>query len=99
MGVFARLFRRSRTTEEAQSAEAEIPQPAATAATTTAAEATDAATAAAAAAEGTAEEAESGPPPAAAETARPTADGGVAIPGQQSAKDVADSEADERART
>ncbi|MFE9098202.1 hypothetical protein [Streptomyces sp. NPDC007264] len=91
MGVFARLFRRSKTTEEAQEArspEAEMPQPTATAT----AEATDAAAA------GTAQ-AEPGSRPADEETARPTADEGIGIPKQQSAKDVADSEADESART
>ncbi|MGW1160906.1 hypothetical protein ACWD5Q_21100 [Streptomyces sp. NPDC002513] len=86
MGVFARLFRRSRTTEEAQSAATE-------AARTTAgseAEATDADKGAAGA--------ETGPETVAEETAPATGDG-VGIPRQQSAAEAAENEVEEGART
>ncbi|MFF7190110.1 hypothetical protein ACFZAR_33905 [Streptomyces sp. NPDC008222] len=86
MGVFARLFRRSRTTEEAQSVAAEATR-------TTAgseAEATDAGKGVA----GT----ETGPETAAEETA-PTAEDGVGIPRQQSAAEAAENEVEEGART
>ncbi|MGW5243260.1 hypothetical protein ACWEQN_05195 [Streptomyces sp. NPDC004129] len=86
MGVFARLFRRSRTTEEAQSVAAE----AARATAGTEAEATDSG-------KGTAGT-ETGPEAATEETA-PTAEDGVGIPRQQSAAEAAENEAEEGART
>ncbi|MFF4210120.1 hypothetical protein ACFYZE_12345 [Streptomyces sp. NPDC001796] len=87
MGVFARLLRRSRTTEEDRSAEAETAQ---------AVEGAEAATdevedAGAAESDGKPE----GVPHKSAEAA---ADG-VGIPKQQSAEKAADEEADEGART
>lgn len=94
MGVFARLFRRSRTTEVAPSTEADAAQEAVGAEAEATEEAKDAAAAGAeakpeGATEGASEE----------ESARPAADEGVAIPKQQSAGKSADSEADEGART
>jgi hypothetical protein len=89
MGVFARLFRKSRTTEEAPSTEAEAAQEAAGAEAGATEEARDPATT----------EAEAKPEGATEEDARATADEGVLIPKQQSAGKTTDSEADEGART
>ncbi|GAA3058098.1 hypothetical protein [Streptomyces glomeratus] len=86
MGVFARLFRRSSTTKEAQSAVTEAAQTTAG----TEAEATDEAKGAA--------EAGTGSETVARETA-PAGDDGVAIPRQQSAAEAAETEAEEGART
>ncbi|MEV6173799.1 hypothetical protein AB0L99_37015 [Streptomyces sp. NPDC051954] len=88
MGVFARLFRRSKATEEASTAEAQAGTP-------TAEPAADEA-------EGT-EAAETKAPAEAAEeaveTVEATAGEGVEIPKQHSAEDSADRDADEGART
>ncbi|MER6124336.1 hypothetical protein ABT173_17095 [Streptomyces sp. NPDC001795] len=91
MGVFARLFQRSRTTEEAQSAEAEATQ------VTAEAEATDEAKSTAEARD--AVEAGAGSEATAGEAGQTAAEDGVGIPKQQSAEEVADSEAEEGART
>ena len=91
MGVFARLLRRSRTTEENRSAAAEAAQ-AEEAAGVGAADEVKEADAGAAEPDGNPE----GAPHKSAEAA---ADDGVGIPKQQSAEKAADSEADEGART
>ncbi|MEV6740189.1 hypothetical protein AB0N14_25865 [Streptomyces sp. NPDC051104] len=88
MGVFARLLRRSRTTEEGRSAEAEAAQ----AAEGAEAGATDVVKDA-----GAAEP--DGKPEGAPQKGAEAADDGVGIPKQQSAEKAADSEADEGART
>jgi hypothetical protein len=85
MGVFARLLRRSRTTEEAQAAEAGAAQPTVPAEAGATDEAKDTT--------GAAQEA------AAEQTACAAADDGVEIPRQQSAENAVDSEADQGART
>ncbi|MEY9994812.1 hypothetical protein ABIE67_006844 [Streptomyces sp. V4I8] len=86
MGVFARIFRRSKATEEASTVEAQADTPTAEPATEEAAEA-----------KGSAEtKTEDAAEPSAAE---PDADDGVEIPKQQSADEAADSEAGEGART
>ncbi|TQJ90468.1 hypothetical protein [Streptomyces sp. SLBN-31] len=89
MGVFARLLRRSNTTEEASPAE--VPA----AARTAGAEAEEAAEAKGSA--GTEERA--GTESTATEAREAGSDEGVEIPKQQSAEDAADSEAGEGART
>ncbi|MGW5662639.1 hypothetical protein ACWEWG_21465 [Streptomyces sp. NPDC003758] len=90
MGVFARLLRRSRTTEEDRSAAAEAAQ-AVEAAEVGAADEVEEADAGAAEPDGKPE----GAPHKSAEAA----DDGVGIPKQQSAEKAADSEAGEGART
>ena len=88
MGVFARLLRRSKATEEARAAEVQ-------AGAGVAAE-EDTAGAKGSAEAGTAETAQESTAPESGET---TADGGVEIPKQQSVEEAADSEAAEGART
>ncbi|MEV7791390.1 hypothetical protein AB0O68_05350 [Streptomyces sp. NPDC087512] len=86
MGVFARLFRRSRATEEASVAG--TPEAGSVAADESTAEATGPAGA------GTGE-----PAPAVTETAEAADPEGVGIPKQQSAGEAVDNEADKGART
>ncbi len=88
MGVFARLLRRSKTTEEASAAEAgaNLPETGSTAEEKTA-EATDTADAGPRNTEAPEEPAEAGDPEA------------VDIPKQQSAGEAVDNEADKGART
>lgn len=89
MGVFARLLRRSKATEEASTAEAKADTPTAEPAVQEAAEAKGATEATAeAAVEATAAEADTD-----------TSDEGVDIPKQQSTDGAADREAGESART
>ncbi|MFC8247250.1 hypothetical protein [Streptomyces chartreusis] len=88
MGVFARLFRRSKATEEASTAEVQADTPTAE----QAAEETEA--------KGSTEaQAEEAARPSASESAPADGDDGVEIPKQQSADEAADSEAGEGART
>ncbi|MFG3660368.1 hypothetical protein [Streptomyces sp. NPDC047706] len=90
MGVFARLFRRSKTTEETSTAEARADQPSAGSAAEGAAEAKGSGeTGAVAATE----------PAAATKGDKGEASEAVEIPQQQSPDKAADSEADESART
>ncbi|MEU3855012.1 hypothetical protein [Streptomyces sp. NPDC029554] len=91
MGVFARILRRSKATEEAPAAEAGSD------ATKAGSETEEAATAEAKAAEGAADTAE---PTAEATQSGESAEGeGVDIPKQQSTDKAADNEAGEGART
>ncbi|MFH8700834.1 hypothetical protein [Streptomyces chartreusis] len=85
MGVFARLFRRSKATEEASTVEVQADTPTAEQAAEETAEV-----------KGSAEEAAQ---PSASESAPADGDDGVEIPKQQSADEAADSEAGEGART
>ncbi|POX46716.1 hypothetical protein [Streptomyces sp. Ru72] len=89
MGVFARLLRRSKTTEEGRSAETDAAQAVDGAEAGTTGEVKDAG---AAESDGKPE----GPPLRSVEAAP---DDGVGIPKQQSAEKAAGSEADEGART
>jgi hypothetical protein len=89
MGVFARLFRRSKATEEASTVEAQADTPTAEQAEEETAEAKGSAEA----------KSEEAAQPAAAESVEADGDDGVEIPKQQSADDAADSEAGESART
>jgi hypothetical protein len=89
MGVFARLFPRSRTTEEVRPSEAEAPQPTAPAQPQAPDEAKDPITS------GT----EAAPRVTVEEPAQAAVEEGVGIPRQQSADMAADREADEGART
>ncbi|MBG0852039.1 hypothetical protein I2W78_09315 [Streptomyces spinoverrucosus] len=95
MGVFARLFRRSKTKEETSTAEAQADQPSAVS------EADGAAEAKASEEKGSGEtDAGAGTEPAAAkEGDKGDAPEAVDIPQQQSPGKAADSEADENART
>lgn len=89
MGVFAKIFRRSKATEEASTVEAQADTPTAEPATEEAAEA-----------KGSAEtKTEDAAEPKAAEPVEADAEDGVEIPKQQSADEAADSEAGEGART
>ncbi|MFE7273199.1 hypothetical protein [Streptomyces sp. NPDC057623] len=89
MGVFARIFRRSKTTEEASTVEAQADTPTAEPAAEEAAET-----------KGSVEtKAEDAAESAAAESVEADGDDGVEIPKQQSADEAADSEAGEGART
>ncbi|MFE6178511.1 hypothetical protein [Streptomyces sp. NPDC056464] len=89
MGVFARIFRRSKTTEAASTAEVQADTPTAEPAAEESAEAKGAAET----------KAEDAAQPAAAESVEADGDDGVEIPKQQSADEAADSEAGEGART
>ncbi|MFJ4370933.1 hypothetical protein [Streptomyces chartreusis] len=89
MGVFARLFRRSKATEEASTVEVQADTPTAEQAAEEPAEAKGSA-------EARAEEAAR---PTASEAVASDGDDGVEIPKQQSADEAADSEAGEGART
>ncbi|MGI5378711.1 hypothetical protein ACQEV2_31575 [Streptomyces sp. CA-251387] len=93
MGVFARLLRRSKATEETSTAAAPADTPTAEPAADEAAEAKETAEAKAEEADGSAAQ------PTAAESVEADTDDGVEIPKQQSADEVADSEAGEGART
>ncbi|GHH26899.1 hypothetical protein [Streptomyces lanatus] len=89
MGVFARIFRRSKASEEASTAEVQADTPTAEAAAEQTAEA-----------EGSVEaQAEDTAQPVSAESVEGDGDDGVEIPKQQSADEAADSEAGEGART
>ncbi|GAA3836276.1 hypothetical protein [Streptomyces chiangmaiensis] len=85
MGVFGRLFRRSRTTEEARSAAVEATRPTTPAGADAPDEAQDATTSAAGS-------------KGAVEVTIRTADQAVGIPKQQSAEKAVDNGADEGAR-
>ncbi|QOV35093.1 hypothetical protein IM697_34185 [Streptomyces ferrugineus] len=89
MGVFARIFRRSKAAEEASTAEAQADTPTAEPAAEETAEAE-------ASVEVNAEDADRSAP---AESVEGESDDGVEIPKQQSADAAADSEAGEGART
>ena len=93
MGVFARLLRRSKATEETSTAAAQADTPTAEPAADEAAEVKEPA-------EAKAEDADrSAAQPTEAESVEADTDDGVEIPKQQSADEVADSEAGEGART
>ncbi|MET9835590.1 hypothetical protein ABZ078_41365 [Streptomyces sp. NPDC006385] len=96
MGVFARIFRRSKATEEASTAEAQADTPTAEPAAGEAAEAAETAETKESA-EVEAEDADRST--AAAESDDTDTDDGVEIPKQQSVDEAADSEAGESART
>ncbi|KOU71544.1 hypothetical protein ADK57_11020 [Streptomyces sp. MMG1533] len=103
MGVFARLLRRSKTTEEASTAEAQAGTPTAEPATQEAAEAkgsveTEAGAKSKTKAEAKAEDAVEETAVEAVEDTSGSGEG-VEIPKQQSAEEAADSEAGEGART
>ncbi|MGW1749396.1 hypothetical protein ACWCRD_28050 [Streptomyces sp. NPDC002092] len=89
MGVFARLLRRSKATEEASTAEAQADTPTAEPATEEAAEAKGSAEA---------EELTEGEPEA-TEAVEPASGEAVEIPKQQSGEEAADRDAGEDART
>ncbi|AZQ37881.1 hypothetical protein EJ357_34140 [Streptomyces cyaneochromogenes] len=89
MGVFARLLRRSKATEEASTAEVQADTPTAEPAAEEAAEAKGS----------TETKAEDAAQPAAAQSTEADGDDGVEIPKQQSSDEAADSEAGEGART
>ncbi|MCL8012962.1 hypothetical protein [Streptomyces sp. AS02] len=92
MGVFARLLRRSKATEEASTAEVQADTPTAESAAEEAAEAKGS----------TETKAEDAAQPAAADSTEADGgdgDDGVEIPKQQSSDEAADSEAGEGART
>ncbi|WP_432196883.1 hypothetical protein [Streptomyces sp. bgisy027] len=89
MGVFARLFRRSKSTEEASTVEVQADTPTAEQAAEETAEAKGSAGA----------EVEKAAQPTASESVEADGDDGVEIPKQQSADEAADSEAGEGART
>lgn len=88
MGVFARLFRRSKATEEASTVEVQADTPTAEQAAEETAEA-----------KGSTEAQAEEPAPTAPESVATGGDDGVEIPKQQSADEAADSEAGEGART
>jgi hypothetical protein len=90
MGVFARIFRRSKAAEEASTAEAQADTP-------TAEPAAEEATEAKGEAEAKADEDTA--QPVVSESVEADGDDGVEIPKQQSADEAADSEAGEGART
>ncbi|GAA3533034.1 hypothetical protein [Streptomyces osmaniensis] len=89
MGVFARLFRRSKATEEASTVEVQADTPTAEQAAEETAEVKGSAEA----------QAEEAAQPSASESVPADGDDGVDIPKQQSADEAADSEAGEGART
>ncbi|MFE9023698.1 hypothetical protein ACFYNL_34700 [Streptomyces sp. NPDC007808] len=95
MGVFARLFRRSKATEEASTAEAQADTPSAEPAAEGAAQAQESAAAEVEEAKTESDKDRS----TAAESVDADTDDGVEIPKQQSADEAADSEAGEGART
>lgn len=88
MGVFARLFRRSKATEGASTVEVQADTPTAEQAAEETAEE-----------KGSAEAQAEEPAPTAPESVATGGDDGVEIPKQQSADEAADSEAGEGART
>ncbi|MEV5911814.1 hypothetical protein DMH25_19100 [Streptomyces sp. WAC 01325] len=90
MGVFARLFRRSKATEEASTVEVQADTP-------TAEQAAEEETAEAK--ESVEAKAEEAARPTTSEAVAADGDDGVEIPKQQSADEAADSEAGESART
>lgn len=97
MGVFARLLRRSKATEEASTVEAQADTPTAEPATEEAAEAAEAKEPAEVKADEAAEA--TAARSTAAESVETDGDDSVEIPKQQSADETADSEAGEGART